>query len=305
MSQFRPRGVIVPLVTPATPGGDVDLAAAARIADRLAAHGHGIFVLGTTGEAASVAATQRVPLVETVVHTAAGRVPVYAGIGDHNVAQSIEAGRRYLALGVDAVVALVPGYYALTPADMRDYFQQIHDGVAGPLMLYNIPVATHHSVPLDVVEALADLPHIIGFKDSEGTAGRWEEAVQRFRGRDNFALLMGIAAKGTAALRGGFDGVIPSGGNLMPAEWATWWHQIEAGDWNAAAASQERFDKINQILQRGTTLGHHLAGLKFALSCQGLCTPHMLPPLRPLNAEQQAALQADLVTENVLAPVDA
>ncbi len=294
------RGIIVPLVTPATPAGDVDLAAAARIADRLAAHGLGIFVLGTTGEAASVAAAQRIPLVETTLRAAAGRVPVYAGIGDHCVAHSIEAGCRYLGLGVDAVVALLPGYYALTPADMLAYFRRIHDGVAGPLMLYNIPVATYHSIPLDVIAELADLPHVIGFKDSEGTAGRWEDAVQRFGDRENFALLMGIAAKGTEALRGGFDGVIPSGGNLMPAEWATWWRHIEARDWDAAATAQTRFNQINQILQRGTTLGHQLAGLKFALSLQGMCDPAMLPPLRPLNADQQAALQAELAAHGVV-----
>ncbi|WP_221032393.1 dihydrodipicolinate synthase family protein [Actomonas aquatica] len=288
------RGVIVPMVTPATAAGDVDLAAAACIADRLAAHGLHIFVLGTTGEAASVAASQRLPLVQTTLQAAAGRVSVYVGIGDHCVAQSIEAGRAYLALGATAVVALLPGYYALTPADMTAYFRRIHDGVGGPLMLYNIPVATHHSIPLDVIAELADLPHVIGFKDSEGTAGRWEEAYQRFGDRPNFALLMGIAAKGTAALRGGFDGVIPSGGNLMPAEWAAWWRHVEAGDWDAATALQQQFDQVNAALQRGTTLGHALAGLKTGLAAQGMCSPAMLPPLSPYSDSVQAEVCAAL-----------
>lgn len=288
------------MVTPATPSGDVDLPAAARIADRLAANGLSIFVLGTTGEAASVPVAQRAPLVETTIRAAAGRVPVYAGIGDNCVSHSISAGRTYLELGATAVVALLPGYYALTPDDMRAYFRAIHDGVAGPLMLYNIPVATHHSVPLDVVEQLADLPHVIGFKDSEGTEGRWQDAARRFAGRPNFALLMGIAAKATMALQAGFDGVIPSSGNLTPAAWAHYWQSVKAGDWTAAAAQQARFDHTQTLLQRGSTLGHALAGLKAALAEQGICGPDMLPPLHALNEQQRAALRADLLEDGVL-----
>lgn len=288
------------MVTPATPDGDVDLPAAARIADRLASHGLSIFVLGTTGEAASVPFDQRAPLVAATLRAAAGRVPVYAGIGDNCVAHSIAAGRHYLGLGAAAVVALVPGYYALTPADMLAYFQKIHAEVAGPLMIYNIPVATHHSVPLDVVEQLATLPHVIGFKDSEGTAGRWEAAVQRLGGRPDFALLMGIAAKATAALRGGFHGVIPSSGNLTPADWARYWAHAQTGDWEAAAALQARFDQTAALLQRGTTLAHYLAGLKYGLSAQGLCSPALLPPLQPLAAAEQSALHTDLVADGVL-----
>lgn len=290
------------MVTPATPSGDVDLPAAARIADRLAANGLSIFVLGTTGEAASVPGVQRGPLVEATIRAAAGRVPVYAGIGDNTVAHSIAAGRAYLELGAAAVVALVPGYYALTPDDMLAYFRTVHDGVAGPLMLYNIPVATHHSVPLDVVEQLADLPHVIGFKDSEGTEGRWQEAARRFAGRPNFALLMGIAAKATMALQAGFDGVIPSSGNLTPTEWARYWQSVETGDWSAASTQQARFDHTQTLLQRGTTLGHALAGLKAGLAAQGICGPHMLPPLQALKDDQQAALRADLIADGVLPP---
>lgn len=289
------------MVTPATPAGDVDLPAAARIADRLARHGLSVFVLGTTGEAASVAQAQRVPLVEATLRAVDGRVPVYAGIGDHCVAHSIEAGRRYLKLGAAAVVALVPGYYALTPDDMLAYFRRVHDAVAGPLMLYNIPIATHHSVPLAVVEELADLPHVIGFKDSEGTAGRWEETVQRFGGRPGFALLMGIASKATAALQGGFHGVIPSSGNLTPIAWARFWSHAQAGEWAAAAALQSEFDAVAEVLQPGTTLAHYLGGLKAGLAAQGICGPDLLPPLRALNATQRQAVVDGLAKRGTLA----
>jgi len=296
----RHHGVIVPMVTPATPAGDVDLLAATRLADRLAHHGLGIFVLGTTGEAASVPASQRGPLVEAVVRTAAGRVRVYAGIGDTCVAHSIAAGRRYLELGADGVVALVPGYYPLTPAEIEAYFRRVHDGVAGPLMLYNIPVATHHSVPLDVVETLSHLPHVIGYKDSEGTEGRWQEAVRRLGGRPNFALLMGIAAQATAAIRGGFHGVIPSAANLAPADWAEFWRLVQAEDWEAAVALQPKLDATATRLQRGHTLGHYLAGLKYALSLQGVCGADLFPPLTGLNSAQRDALRADFAVREAV-----
>jgi 4-hydroxy-tetrahydrodipicolinate synthase len=104
------RGIIVPLSTPFTPAGELDEPAAGRMVARLAEHQLGVFVLGTTGEAPSLTRHQRERLVAVAVETAAGRVPVLAGIGSDCVADSISMARAGLRLGADAVVSLLPGY---------------------------------------------------------------------------------------------------------------------------------------------------------------------------------------------------
>jgi 2-dehydro-3-deoxy-D-pentonate aldolase len=294
------RGVIVPMSTPFTPAGEVDVAAAERIADRLARHQLSVFVLGTTGETSSIPVAQRERVVVAAVKAAAGRVPVYAGIGDNSLEDSLSAGRRYLKHGVAAVVAHMPCYYPIAEADMQEYFQQLHDGLKGPLMLYNIPQTTRMSLPLDVVERLSALPNVVGFKDSEATAGRLEEVARRFGGRPNFSILMGVAALGLTALRAGFDGLIPSSGNLVPHLWEEFWTAASRGDWARAEALQKQLDEIAAVLQRNRGLGGYLAALKAALAAQKICSRTVLPPLRVLPEKEEQEVIAGLSALHVL-----
>ena len=288
------------MTTPFTPAGDLDEAASARLADRLAQHELSIFVLGTTGETSSIPAPQRERLVRTAIRAADGRVPVYAGIGDNCVPDMIAAARRYLDLGVAAVVAHAPCYYPLTREELQSCFELLHREISGPLMLYNIPQTTDISLPLYLVEQLSELPGIVGFKDSEGTPGRLEETAARFAGRDEFAILMGSAVLSVAALKAGFDGLVPSSGNLVPEMWRQLWQHACAGEWDEAEQLQARLDAIGAVLQRNRTLGGYLAALKAALADQAVCTPDVLPPLRPLADADRALIRSELSALEVL-----
>jgi 4-hydroxy-tetrahydrodipicolinate synthase len=288
------RGVIVPVVTPFTPRGDLDAPAIGRIVDRCAAAGVGVFVLGTTGEAASIAAHKRSELVRAVVVAAHGRVPVYAGIGDNSFEDSVAAGNDYLLMGVNAVVAHLPSYYSLQPPGMRAYFELLADQIRGPLILYNIPQTTQMSIPLDVVEALSHRPAIVGLKDSENMPERMEETARRLAGRADFSIFMGTARLATEALRLGYDGLVPGSGNLVPELWQELYRHARAGRWPAAEALQERLDTIAQVFQRDRSLGDSLAALKVAMTARGLCGPTVLPPLQTLNGAACEAIKKEL-----------
>lgn len=294
------RGVIVPMVTPITASGALDEPAVAWLTDRLAQHELSVFVLGTTGETSSLPAVMRERLVAAGLRAAAGRVPVYAGIGDNCVPDMIAAARRYLALGATAVVAHPPCYYPLSREELHDCFTLLHREIAGPLMLYNIPQTTGISLPLDLVEELSHLPHVVGFKDSENTPGRLEETAARFAGRSDFAILMGSAALSVPALKAGFDGLVPSSGNLVPELWQQLWHHAIAGEWAAAERLQLRLDAIGAVLQRNRTLGGYLAALKSALAERAICSPEVMPPLRSLPLAERAALRAELAELQIL-----
>src|SRR5437667_793653 len=103
------RGVVVPMITPFTPAGEIDEEAVGRIVEHLvAARVAGIFPLGTTGEAASIHVDERRRLVAAVVERVNRRATVYAGIPCNCFRDSIEAAQAYTELGVDAVGALMP-----------------------------------------------------------------------------------------------------------------------------------------------------------------------------------------------------
>lgn len=288
------RGTIVPMVTPFTPDGELDDNAVERIVAHISRQRLGIFVLGTTGEAASIPTEDRRRLVEIAATAAAGKVPVFAGIGDNCMSESMAAAHDYLKVGADAVVAHLPSYYTLTPAEMRTYFETLADGIHGPLIVYNIPQTTHLSLPVEIVEVLADRPTIVGFKDSENSAGRLEQVAARLGGRDSFSIFMGISFHSVAALRRGFDGLVPSSGNLVPHLWRALEDAAAAGRWDEAEALQLRLDVVARVFQRDRTLGQSLGALKAAMAARGLCGPTLLRPLQTLDESTCSTIVAEV-----------
>ena len=159
-------GVVVPMVTPFTPAGGIDEPAVGRIVDHLIGSGiGGIFPLGTTGESASIHSNDRRQLVAATVKHVNDRATVYAGISGNCFRESVDAAAAYKALGVAAVVAHMPSYYPLSDAEIEAYFLRLADSVALPLVLYNIPATTHHSISLDSVDRLRKHANIVAIKD--------------------------------------------------------------------------------------------------------------------------------------------
>jgi dihydrodipicolinate synthase/N-acetylneuraminate lyase len=290
------HGVVVPMVTPVTPQGDLDEPAVRRVIDHLIEGGvSGIFVLGTTGEAASVPHTMRSRLVATTVEHVGDRAVTYAGIGDNCLAHSIQAAKEYFRLGINAVVAHLPSYYALGPEEQRNYYAALIEGIPGPLMLYNIPITTHMSISIEVVEKLSEHPRVIGLKDSESNVARLEAVIKRLGGRSDFAVLVGVTALSAAALSLGANGMVPSVGNLVPDLCHDLYENGIRGDVVGAEALQRQIDKAADIYRGERTLTQSLAALKAAMGALSLCGPDVLPPLCPLTAVEQKVIQQEFI----------
>ena len=287
-------GVIVPMSLPVTPDGRLDEPAAERLVEQLAVHGLHVFVLGTTGESASVPGAARLRLVQIAVRTAARRVRVYAGISDNCLADSVSAGREYLQAGVDAVVAHAPWFFQLNDAEIAAWFTQLVAELRGPFMLYNIPQVTRHSVSIEVAARLAELPDVIGFKDSENTPGRLEAVYARLGGRPHFSLVMGTGSLSTQALRRGYDGLVPATANFAPTQWRDLYAAARAGEWDRAEPLQQQMIALAGVFQKNRSLGQWLAAMKAGLHLRGLCSPAMLPPLEALDSTAIEALRAEL-----------
>ena len=161
------------MVTPVTPAGQLDEPAVERMMDFLLTGGvDGIFVLGTTGEGASVPRAFRRRLVECIVALAQRRARVYVGLGDQHP-KDVAAGNDYFHAGADAVVARPPIAFPLEK--LLPWFRSLLTGLEGPLILYNMPSTTNVSIPLEVVEQLIGHPNLAGIKDSENNLKRLEE----------------------------------------------------------------------------------------------------------------------------------
>ncbi len=283
-------GVIVPMITPFRADGTVDTEAAERLTSHVIAGRAAPFVLGTTGESASIPIKERKRLVQAVVRTTKGKMPVYAGISSTSLAESQQYGRDYFRMGVDAVVAHMPAYYPLTGEYLDYYFSELADDLPGPLILYNIPAVTHQSLPLEVIDRLSHHSRIIAVKDSERDHGRLDQSLRLWSGRSDFNFLVGWGAMMAEGLMNGASGIVPSTGNLIPELYADLYEAAVAGNRGLAEEIQNHTSKISEVYQKGFSLGESLAALKVILHAKDLCEPFMLPPLYRLGSEQEAKI---------------
>jgi dihydrodipicolinate synthase/N-acetylneuraminate lyase len=276
------QGVVVPIVTPFAPDGGLDGPALDRLVDAMLAGGvDGIFVLGTTGEGAQVPHGSRLQLVERAVRRATGRVKIFAGLGDISQADVSEA-NAFLRAGADAVVAHPPIAEKIPVAGLLEWYKSLLDKLDGPLLIYNMPMTTGISIPLDTVEKLLGHPRLAGIKDSENNPQRLEELMKRFGGKNDFAVFVGVGALMEKGLKLGADGIVPSVGNLIPETCRQLCAAARKSDWHEAELLYARMNSVAAVYQKGRTLNESLAALKAAVHCQGLCAPDVLPPLHSL-----------------------
>jgi dihydrodipicolinate synthase/N-acetylneuraminate lyase len=284
-------GVIVPTVTPFTDDLKIDVPANERILATFLEAKVSPFLIGTTGEAVSITNKQKTLLVKSTVDFINHKTLVYAGIAGNCLHDSIRNAKKYADLGVDAVVAHLPFYYPINSSQMIRYFEQLADHCHCPLILYNMPVTTKQSIPLDVIEKLSYHPNIAGIKDSERGIERLDASLKLWKDRSDFVHLMGAAVQSAYALLHGSDGIVPSTGNITPKLYAQLYEAAIKGDAQKANELQEKTNLISEIYQKDRDLSLSLPALKTMMSVYGLCTPNAMPPLYTLSDAEQTVIK--------------
>ncbi|MDD4992501.1 MAG: dihydrodipicolinate synthase family protein [Paludibacter sp.] len=282
----RFSGIVVPMITPLNKDFTVDVVAVERIMKLFAKHGIHPLLLGTTGESSSVSETESYRFVEAAVKAKSENQCIYAGLVGNQVSTLIERGNKYIALGADVVVATLPSYYILTPAQMATFYTQLADHISGPVMMYNIKATTQMTIPLAVVKELSTHPNIWGLKDSERDADRMKECIETYKGRADFAYFCGWGAQSCGSLQLGADGIVPSTGNIVPEMYGELYNAAMTRDWGKCINYQTFTDEAATIYQKDRTLGESLAALKILMNAEGICNTTMMPPLTELSQDE-------------------
>ena len=289
--QKRFSGVVVPMITPLNKDFTVDIKAVERIMRLFSKHGIQPLVLGTTGESSSISEVESCRFVEAAVKAKIENQSVYAGLVGNQVEGLIERGNKYIQLGADCVVATLPSYYMLTPAQMTVFYTQLADEISGPVIMYNIKATTQMTIPLDVVEKLSIHPNIYGLKDSERDAERMQTCIETYKNNPDFSYFCGWGAQSFGSLQLGADGIVPSTGNIVPEMYGKLYSAALNGDWAECEKWQEATDKVAVIYQKDRTLGESLAALKVLMNAVGICNTTMMPPLTELTESQLAVAE--------------
>jgi 4-hydroxy-tetrahydrodipicolinate synthase len=283
-------GVVIPAVTPLTADLKLDHDAVAKMFEFF--HGNGVhpFILGTTGEGASIPFAMKKEFIHLAGELKKEDAILYASISSNALEESIDLAKYSFDNRADVVVATLPSYYALTERGMLKYIEQLAESVNGPLMIYNIPSTTHMSIPLTVIDQLSHHPNIAGLKDSERSEERLKQSIELWKDRKDFSHLLGWAAKSADALLMGSDGLVPSTGNFEAKLYADLFKAAREGDSNKAFKLQKLSDALGNLYQQGRTLGESLWALKVLMKETGLCQPNVMPPIYPQSKEEETKL---------------
>jgi 4-hydroxy-tetrahydrodipicolinate synthase len=289
-------GIIPPIVTPLKSNDELDHEGVERIVEHVLAGGvHGIFALGTTGEAPSLSHRLRCEFIERVCELVAGRVPVLVGITDTSFTESVEIAEHSADCGADAVVAAPPYYFTAGQDDLRKYFGRLSAQSPLPMFLYNMPSHTKTVFEFSTVEALLQHEKIRGLKDSSGAMLYLHNLMPLTKQRSDFALLVGPEELLAESLLLGAHGGVSGGANMRPELYVEMYNAASANDWNRVRQLHSQIMRVSAaIYKTGYAGSAYLRGLKCALSLLGLCRDALAEPFEPFNAAEREQIAAGL-----------
>lgn len=291
-------GVIPPVCTPFTEDGELDVPSLERLLQFMLDDGvHGLFMLGSTSETATLSDAQREKIIEVAVGTVAGQVPVLAGVIDMSTARMIAHGHTALRLGADALVATGPFYIRPNQAEIAAHFRALRAAVDLPIFAYDIPSATQIKLERPTVAMLASEGVIAGLKDSSGDDANFRGVVLETRDTSGFSVFTGSELMVDTALMIGAAGVVPGLGNVDPAGYVRIYDAVQAGDFAAARAEQDRLYRLFNIIRQaapGRTgwTASAIGGFKTALQLRGVIATNVTGvPMTRLDAEETARIR--------------
>jgi 4-hydroxy-tetrahydrodipicolinate synthase len=290
------HGIIPPVATPMKDNEDLDLPRLRWFLDHLISAGvHGLFVLGTNSEFYALDEREKQEVIATAVQHVRGRVPVFAGTGAETSREAVRLTRMAEHEGVDGVSVITPYFVNPSQQEIYDHYRRVAEATHLPVVLYNNP-GTCGGVKIDVdtVARLAQVPNILGIKDSSGDLQNTNEYLRVVP--DRFSVLQGRDTLIYQALIFGARGAVPATANIAPRLVVDIYEAVQRGDHAAAKAAQLRLNPVRLCLNLGTAPG----GVKAALALLGMSLGPSRAPVGPLAPEKQQKMAAALAEAGLL-----
>jgi 4-hydroxy-tetrahydrodipicolinate synthase len=279
--------MLVALVTPFK-NGQVDYEAIERLVDWHVEQGtDGLVPVGSTGESPTVDVEEHQKIIKTVVERAAGRLPVIAGTGGNATAEAIHLTRYAKDVGADGSLQVCPYYNKPTQEGLYRHFAAIAEAVDLPMVLYNIPGRTGVSLSPGTIARLAQLPQVVGVKESTGSMDQASEILAQC----DLVVLSGDDSLTLPLMAVGAQGVISVVGNLVPKDVKRLTDAMLAGD---VATAQEAHRRLFPLC-RAMFIETNPIPIKTAMKMVGLLeSDEKRLPMTDLAPEHAEALKEAL-----------
>lgn len=277
------------MATPFDEAGNVDEAAARRLASYLIEHGsHGIVVAGSSGEAATLDDEEHIALLAAIVDEIGGEATVICGTGTNDTRHSVELTKAAADAGADGALVVTPYYNKPTFPGIRAHYEAIAAAVPGlPLIAYNIPSRVVINVSPAELAELAKIDGVVAVKQANNDDLGPIEGMALLAGNDEIFLR-------TLEL-GGAGGILVAS-NVVGEGMREIWDAAQAGDLERAreidAKLRPAYDAMGLVTNP--------IPLKAALEMTGLI-PHggLRLPLSELDSDQRATVREALAAAGV------
>jgi 4-hydroxy-tetrahydrodipicolinate synthase len=287
-------GAMVALITPFQ-DGEVDYETLDELVSFQIENGiDGLVPVGTTGECPTLSHVEHKKVVERVVKTAAGRVPVVAGAGSNSTAEAIELSAFAKHIGADATLQVCPYYNKPTQEGFYEHFKAIAEEVDLPLILYNIPGRCGGTgLVSQTVARLSELDNVVAIKEATGKLDMASEIATSC----NIVILSGDDSLTLPLASVGAQGVISVVANIVPADVKAMTDLILEGDFVQARKWHKKLFALSKGL---LSLSTNPIPIKSAMAMLDLASDELRLPLTALDSANKAVLKRALRSYGLL-----
>ena len=166
MTNFDKADLMTALITPFNKEDKVDYPGLKKLTEHLLNTGSTGFVIGgTTGETATMTHDEKIELYTKFAQIIAGRVPVVAGTGSNNTAQTVAFTQEVGQIpGIDMALVVAPYYNKPDQRGITAHFEKVAENSPVPIIIYNIPGRTGIKITKETLVELSHNPKIAGVK---------------------------------------------------------------------------------------------------------------------------------------------
>ena len=273
-------GVMPALVTPITDDGKIKRDTVKQLVDWQIGHGvSGFYICGSTGEGLLLSTAQRMEMLETTLEAVGGRVPVIDHIGSMSLSSTIELARHAERAGAAAISSIPPIYFAYSDDDVFNYYREITESCASPMLMYGYPGAK--IMPLSLIERVMSLESVIGIKWTYADYFGMER-VKKLNG-GNINVINGPDESFICGLSVGADAGIGTTYNIMPGIFAKIYSSFKAGNILRAQDLQHAASGVIAKLLKFNVI----ATTKVMLEYLGFDVGECVKPIRHLSPDEK------------------
>jgi dihydrodipicolinate synthase/N-acetylneuraminate lyase len=294
------KGIIPPIVTPLLSNNEIDGEGLKKLIEHLILGGvHGIFLLGTTGEAPNLSYKVRKEFIIMACQLINKRVPVMVGITDTCMEGSLDIANTSKEAGADALVIAPPYYVPMDQIEMVEYLETIVPQLPLPFVIYNMPSCTKMHMSVETIKKAKELG-AIGIKDSSGNMAYLYALIEAFKDSPEFSIIAGAELFMPDMIFHGGHGAVAGGANIFPRLFVDLYNASVAKDMKKVAELRKTIIMIEKkIYNVGQYSSKHIKKIKSALSALGICNDYVAQPFRKFNEAEKNQIKENIKSFNL------